>query len=110
MPTMWKVDISRNKVYSIKKGVMLFIVIIKPKETNKKIKMIKEAFQDKINPQKSVSKIKYIKNWGVAISFDENEVVKIRKQAEINLRPQGNVVRKTLSLNYFIKLKPNYFL
>lgn len=64
------------------------VVVIKPKDTKQQSNITKEAVQDKINPQSvgtSVSKLKYIKNGGVAISCDERGVQKIRQEAEQKL-------------------------
>lgn len=85
----------QNKKYSdVVKSNKEAVIVVKPKDTKQQSNKTKEIIQDSINPQAagtSVSKLKYIRDGGVAICCEEKGAEKIIKEAEQKLGNEYNV-------------------
>lgn len=70
------------------------ILTVKPRDTNQQSRKTKDDVQDKINPTlmgTTISKLKYTKNGGVAISCEEKSVENMKSVAEKQLGKEYEV-------------------
>lgn len=72
------------------------VIMVKPKDNKQQSNTTKEVIQEKINPQTvgtSISRVKYVKNGGVALFCDESGLNNLQNQAEQILGKEYEVAK-----------------